>query len=89
MLHTFEGLEARIWKPKSLKKIDAQIGMNFGRHVYGFWLHFGGHFGGQKLQQSMPKLNEKKDVILESMFSLSARGRRKGWRPWGLIFGKK
>ena len=42
--------------------------MNFGRHFYGFWLHFGGHFGGQKLQKSMPKLNEKMDAILEGIF---------------------
>ena len=46
--------------------------MNFGRHFYGFWLHFGGHFGGQKLQKSMPKLNEKMDAILEGIFGASA-----------------
>ena len=50
--------------------------MKFGRHFYGFRLHFGGHFGGKKLQKSMPKLNEKMDAILEGIFREHATGRR-------------
>ena len=40
-----------------------------------FWLHFGPHFGGNRLQKSIPKLNEK-NAMLEGMFSEHATG----WR---------
>ena len=43
-----------------------------------FWFHFESHFRGKKIQKSMPKMNEKMDAILEGIFSLNGRVRRKG-----------